>query len=310
MSTEPEDDQSDEEIRAYWTPERRAAAKPKVWTPPTTLQPRSESLPPTGERKVIPGYDPKAIHRYDPTQSPEASEVGSPLTTSPVEDPTLFPWRTVGKLYFTAGGVEYQGSACVIYYNTLLTAAHNIYEDKIWSENYEFVPALLSDGFAPYGVWTVPNRNAFVMSEWTDSVNGDEAYDVGVLRYPRCPGKGRIGDVVGRLGLIYNQPINPPSPVWMELAYPGAADRNYNSRMMYEDIGKCSRWIEKNYIVAKAGELPEGASGGPWLLWAGVGPNTKYWVNGIRSSESNGTWASGSPYFRKSISDFIEDNLV
>jgi V8-like Glu-specific endopeptidase len=155
MSTENEEELSDEEIRAYWTPERMAAAKPMVWTPTTTPKRDAEPVQPTGEPEVIPGYD--------PTQSAQASKVGSPLVATVVADPTQLPYRAVGKLYFTSGQTNYSASACVIGPNTLLTAAHSLlYRTPvpppppnrvagIPSRGYIFIPALLANGFAPYG---------------------------------------------------------------------------------------------------------------------------------------------------------------
>jgi hypothetical protein len=168
MNAEDEKKLSDEEIRAYWTPERMTAAKPRVWTPATPPKPDTEPVPPRGEPKAIPGYD--------PTQSAEASKIGSPLVATPVPNPAEAPW-------------------------------------------------LLADGTHPYGDWTVvdePSR-AIAMPDWI-TTNEDQAYDVGLLRYPQGTGinTGRqIGKVVGALPWMFNQPIGAETD-WLEVAYPGS----------------------------------------------------------------------------------------
>jgi hypothetical protein len=162
MSAEYKEELSLEEIRAYWTPERMAAAKPSVRTLATIPIPDAKFVRPTGEPKEIPGYD--------PTQSAEASKISSPLTISPVTTPADWPFHTVGKLYLIWNSKPNAGSACAISNNTLLTAAHNIVDTpdngKTWivSKIRLFIPALLADGTQPFNSWAA--HTAYTMSNW------------------------------------------------------------------------------------------------------------------------------------------------
>jgi V8-like Glu-specific endopeptidase len=277
MSTEYKEKLSAEEIRAYWTPERMAAARARDWTPATAPKPDTEPVPPTGEQKDIAGYD--------PTQSAEGSGIGGP---SPVPSPTTYPWCTVGKLYFVANEKNFVGSACVIHKNVLLTAAHNIYTvTDGWSQNFIFVPAL-TGAQKPFGDWV--GIAAGPMDEW-QKFGTDPSYDVGVVML-KDGGKDNkpIGDVVGWLGQTYNCPITP-SLSWVETAY--------TETTMLADTGTYTRSMNNGRVVCKTGELGAGSSGGPWLC----GEESKY-VNGIVSYAQSAT-ESGSPYFRTEIQNFI-----
>ena len=284
MSNEQTAKRAAEEIRAYWTPERMAAAKPKDFTPATTPKPDAESVPSTGEQKDIAGYD--------PTQSAEGSEIGLPLVGAPVPDPTQYPWRTAGKLYFTAGGQNFLGSASAIHRNTLLTAAHNLYDKGVWSENFLFIPALTGNT-EPFGRWTYYRQ--FVISAWISS-GENEANDVGVL-WLNVGGNTNqpIGEVVGYLGQTYNRTLPRD---WVDVGYPGS------ERTMYSDQGSYTRSFDSGGTVGKTGTLGSGVSGGPWLSYGDLSL-----INGIHSFSKSNT-EKCSPYFRDSIAEFINNHLV
>jgi V8-like Glu-specific endopeptidase len=288
MSTENEEKLSDEEIRAYWTPERMAEVKPMVWTPATTPKPDAEPEP-TGEPEIIPGYNPNRG---------AASGIGLSLTASPVTSPTEFPWCTVGRLYFTAAGDNWDGSACVIRNRTLLTAAHNIYQLKLgWSKNFIFVPAKIGR-LEPFGYWT--GARMAVMDMWYETEI--ESYDVGIILL-NLGGNNpeKLVDVyksVGYLGLTYNLPNIIPrvgKAAWIDVGYPSSVGDT-----MYADPGTYTRSLDKGRIVCKTGTIGPGSSGGPWLTGA-----ERDTVNGIHSY-AQATTETGGPYFRDSVKQFIE----
>jgi V8-like Glu-specific endopeptidase len=292
MSTEFEEELSAEEIRAYWTPERRAAAKPRVGTPEIMPKPDAEFLGPTGEPKEIPGYN--------PTPSAEASEIGSPLTMSPVTTPAEWPFCTVGKLYFIWNGQACGGSACVISNNTLLTAAHNIVntpdDGRTWipSRIRLFIPALLADGTQPFDNWAA--KTSYTMGEWTEKPK-NWGYDVGIIHLGNGGARGKsISSVVGYVGRKYNLPLFS-KPTWLAVGYPGENDT------MYEEPGIFIRTLDSNRTVCRTGSMGEGSSGGPWFT-------NKYLVNGIESTGFPDANASSSVYFNDDIEDFIEGTLA
>lgn len=283
MSNERNAKRSDEEIRDYWTPERMAMAKPRDFMPAITPKLDAESVPSQGEQKDIIGYD--------PTQSKEGSEIDL-QAAEPIPNPTKYPWCTVGKLYFTVGSQNYKGSASAIHRNTLLTVAHNLYLQGVWSENFLFVPAL-TGGTQPYGSWTYSRQS--IMPDWINS-GGATSYDVGILRMNEGGRSNQpIGEVVGYLGQTYNR---TPSRTWVDVGYPGG------ERTMYSDQGDYTRSFDEGSVVGKAGTLGKGVSGGPWLLYGNLSM-----VNGIHS-ESKSNTEKLSPYFRDSIAQFINDHLA
>jgi V8-like Glu-specific endopeptidase len=279
MSNKQDAKEAREEIERYWTPERIATAKPRIFTSATRPKPDPRPVAPEVEQRDLPGYNP----------TPESS---APQMAAPVNDPTQYPWRTVGKLYFTAGGVNYVGTAYSIYTNTLLTAAHNIYLNGQWSTNFYFVPALLSNGQQPYGYWTYSGY--VVLQDWIN-IEQSAAYDVGII-WLNSGGRTNqpIGGVVGYLGLTFNRTVPRD---WFDTGYPGA------EQQMYTDQGQYTRSYDNGLTVGKVGNLASGVSGGPWLLYGDI--NTS---NGIHSESLTAT-EKLSPYFRDAIGQFIQNNL-
>jgi V8-like Glu-specific endopeptidase len=116
-----------------------------------------------------------------------------------------YPYRTVGKLFFTKPGQgDFYCSAAVLRLRVVLTAGQCIHSGKAnpgFYTNFRFVPAY-RNGAAPFGTWnwayvavsttwsqgggTVPNAADYGMIEVEDRNIG------GVLR--------KLGDVVGFLG--------------------------------------------------------------------------------------------------------------
>jgi V8-like Glu-specific endopeptidase len=215
MSNKQESKKSAEEIERYWTPERKAKAKLREFKPTPAPKPDPAPVTPEGKQLDIPGHNP------DEKEGDKGASPAAPENAAPVTNPTQYPWRTVGKLYFIAGGIDYVGTAYSIYTNTLLTAAHNLYKDGVWSEILYFVPALLSTGVEPFGHWTYYRET--VMPDWMN--NQSPAYDVGTV-WLNVGGNTNqpIGGVVGYLGLTYNRTVPRE---WVDTAYPGGEMQMY-----------------------------------------------------------------------------------
>jgi V8-like Glu-specific endopeptidase len=224
------------EIDAYWTPERMAAALPEplLFTPPTA--------PPA-----------------------------PPALAQAVADPTVVPYRRVGKLFYSNNGSDYAATACVVARSGIFTAAHCIWDiaTQQASSKYKFVPAYTSRT-EPFGHWL--GSSAKIDHNWK-TPTPNYAYDVGFITL-MAGGSGDqpqfVGDAVGVLAISINQ--NPKGASWNDIGYP----INYDAgAKMYEEIGA---YVESPFpdTIGKAGTFYQGASGGPWL-----DANQK--VNGIQS---------------------------
>ena len=168
---------TDAQVRAYWTPDRIRNAKPLgMHISGAMLKGHATKLVP-GARQIIGGqppteaYDPElATTLYDELQvQPQAHAgikaplVGTgniPYTTNrlyPQNDLTLYkvyPYSTIGQLYFTEPGGDYVCTASVIRRNVLATAGHCVNDGHgNYYSNWLFVPAE-NGARAPFGSWT------------------------------------------------------------------------------------------------------------------------------------------------------------
>ncbi|HWM90114.1 MAG TPA: hypothetical protein VN493_05055 [Thermoanaerobaculia bacterium] len=283
---------SHEEIEKYWTPERREKAIERPFEP-TDLPP--STLPPPGgeEAQDFPGHDP---HRERDRTTAGGVKTEGLVAARLVPDPDVYPWRAIGKLFFTADGVDYVGSACVISRDGLLTAAHNLYDvrTKTWSDDLWFYPAY-NGGSSVYGSWRWDKM--WVPDEW--SKLDQEAYDVGLLRM-RTSGGRSVGDVVGWLGYSVDRTVERS---WIDVGYPSD---EYEGKRMMEEEGAYTRMLDSNKVVGKQGNMSGGASGGPWLLYG-----NKALVNGLHSFRRAKKYPGEvfSPYFATWVVEFIRSHL-
>lgn len=283
MSNEQKAARSSEEIASVWTEARRKEARPRDVEITTGLAEDSETTQPATKRRDVAPDRASAV--------PSARQWEAIAAAAPVPDPTAWPWRTIGQLFFNAGGEPFTGTAYAIGTNTLLTAAHNLYYQGTWSEDLLFVPALAGD-HAPFGAWAYVRE--IVMPDW--QVTPSPAYDVGIV-WLALGGNNRrpIGEIVGSLGLTYNRTLPRD---WIDVGYPG------DQRTMIADPGSFTRSFDGGRIVGKTGSIGSGASGGPWLLYG----NTDF-ANGIHSASQSAD-EKISPTFRDSIARFIADHVA
>jgi len=204
---------------------------------------------------------------------------------NPVPDPTRYPFRTVGKLFFVSGGKDWVGSASVIAPDGLMTVAHNLYDEKDgWSSNIHFVPAY-TDGAAPFGHWRW--HKCWIQEEWYR--HNKDAHDFGIVRLDRGGTADRhVGDVVGWLGVRAEISVHQ---TWIDVGYPGAF---HGGQRMVESTGPYRMRSSDGLVVSKQGWLGQGASGAPWLL-----DDDRGIANGVHSfSHEDYPDESFSPYFR------------
>jgi hypothetical protein len=159
-----------------------------------------------------------ATRLYDPAQARIQSEAGviepqavgssgAHYTSARVNQPaleTIYPNRTVGKLFFTDSATElnFVCSASVIRLRIVLTAGHCVHRgsggNAGFYTNFVFVPAF-RDGNAPLGRFTA--RFAGTTSQWLAS-NGlvPNAADFGMLEINDRSG-AKIGAITGILAV-------------------------------------------------------------------------------------------------------------
>ena len=284
------------EIVEYWTEERRRAAVP--------AEPPSQEL----------AQDSRHLGDVGPSGPPEHTEWsegsggrGDPFAAEKVEafvtglqpNPSAYPQRTVGKLFYTSRGRDFVASGVVVNRSGILTAAHctRSHEDGQWSTNVAFAPAY-DNGFGAFGLW--PVGVMFVANAWLGPPV-DLSFDFSFCRVPTQQGL-EIGDVVGYLGILINQ---PNVRMWHDLGYPsrGIPGYNFDGQRMWTCTGDYNATV--GGTIRKDGNLTDGASGGPWIVES---PDPRFLVNGTYSMWFNDPpTLNTSPYFRDAVMHLFND---
>ena len=268
------------ETRAYWTPERLANAQPMLptvnenaVTPEAAPQGSGPPVSLPGKRPTVTSNDSSATQLYDPAQAqiqPEAGGIepqamgtfGAPYTTtlvSPLE--TRYPYRTVGKLFFTGNtGGNFVCSASVLRLRIVVTAGHCVHRGSGgtggFHRNFLFVPAF-RDGAAPLGTFTV--RVVGTTSQWATGGGGvPNAADFGMFEM-NDRASVKIGSITGFLGfrtlsLIPNHTT--------KLGYPGNIS---SGQKMIQVFSQSFRTTNPNN-VEYGSNARGGSSGGPWAM--------------------------------------------
>jgi V8-like Glu-specific endopeptidase len=291
--------QPEQDIEEYWTNTRREEAQARPYEP-TELPPETaEPGPAPDPEQSVEGSTP-AGREGGPPDRAGAPEAGNPFAI-PRDWIDVNPYLKIGKLFFTVNDANYTGSACVVGRRLLLTAAHNLYLDGVWSQRILFVPGAW-DNYGDFGDWWFGTE--FVPDAWGRYQR--DADDVGVVQLVPGGADRRaprpIGDVVGWLQYLYDG--DPAGRSWRDVGYP----RNYGNKLrMYAQDGDYRRRLDAGGVVGMTGVLAAGISGGPWLLW-----DRDYWptVYGLHSFHT-GRYPGEvfSPYFARWVHDFIQRNL-
>jgi len=275
------------ETLAYWIPERLANAQPmlllanpKVVAPEAAAQASGTPVSLPGKRPTAPANADSATRLYNPAQvkiqvesgdieSQAAGSLGAYFTSARVNPPaleTIFPNRTVGKLFFTdSTGSSFVCSASVIRQRIVLTAGHCVHKGSGGSagfhRNFLFVPAF-RDGAAPLGTFTP--RRVGTTSQWLAS-NGlvPNAADFGMLEINDRPGGVRIGAITGTLGF---RTLSLLPNHTTKLGYPCNIDA---CQKMQQVTSQSFRATSPNN-VEYGSNARGGSSGGPWVMNYGI----------------------------------------
>ena len=257
------------QILSYWTPDRIVSATPED---------------PVDDQDVIDGDS-------NPGDS-------GPRRTIPDNEVTKFPYQSVGKLMYTKGKGEnkghHHGTAWVAkfpgHHNIIVTAAHCLENRKGTAENIIFIPAFIPPNTEPFGKYTDigggKGKAWAVHPEWVSQVHKSE-YDIALIKVMNPDTKEDVAQKVKPIPIISNQKYSKRSE-WNQIGY--------GDGKMMERRGKYYK-KEKDLKVYKYGDLPDGCSGGPWILTGSDGANGVY----SASNDNNGV----SPYFKYSEEDLL-----
>lgn len=250
---------SDEEFQkktvAYWTPERRKAAKPPKFPQKRYNQTKLSDKALQDLLKAADG----------PATVIEGQLPDKNLKEGQIVSATNQVTKTVGKVFFSTYYGDMMCSASVVTSTSkslVVTAGHCIYDIDIqdWAINWIFVPAY--DMFdAPLGEWTA--KELFVLQGWSTGIYPDNfIYDVGfAVMFPL--NLKRIAQVTGSQGIGFNL---PKYQMTFSFGYPGDIGEG---EIMSACIGKT---IAPPCLVSgyngqglRCG-MGGGSSGGPWIV--------------------------------------------
>ena len=222
--------------------------------------------------------------------------VGLASVTVPDDDRKKPPYNSVGILLFTVNGKHYHGTAYAAKTgsakNVVFTAAHNLIESAGESDNILFVPAMQSNLTRPYGSFKQISGGlgtAFFVHPQYNVQTEPDAYDLGAVKLQKNEKNQELGEAVPLLDIIVDQQYSSSS-MFTAIGYP-------ETNEMQKNTGKYLRSKDSGETIVKEGEIPEGSSGGPWLL--GIS-NT---VNGNNASIAGGE--QYSPYYSQTKIDAV-----
>ncbi|HEY0488230.1 MAG TPA: hypothetical protein VGD30_01835 [Telluria sp.] len=278
-------------VAEYWTADRFKAAKPLPLPTAKAGQPKREPAParPAGKPEssdaqppslqVAPReqrlYQPEQNSYLDSADERQAHGTFNAPYTSTRVFPTFtgagaqysadraYPYRTVGKLFFSIDGTPYVCSASVIQRRVVATAGHCVHSGTAdgFYDNFVFVPSF-RDGVAPFNSWNW--RFVTVTGAWASGAGGvpNEA-DYAMIEFADQPMTSggpitKLGNVTGWLGW---QTVNLDGNHTSKLGYPCNLDR---CQKMQNVMSNSYRTSEPNN-VEYGSDARGGSSGGPWV---------------------------------------------
>ncbi|NUO10411.1 MAG: trypsin-like serine protease [Candidatus Brocadia sp.] len=305
-------------VENYWTEERMKNAKPY----PNMIEDEEPNLLAAdniasladGEPGTFPGSAPKvskALLRKilrstaSDTEAFDIQEEPSPLGyTYPFPFTrfyvltslySTYPYKTIGKVFFTEAGANYVCSGSSIGGRAVLTAGHCVCNgNKVWHTNWTFVPAY-RDNSRPYGTWAAESLTTFA-----DYLNYKKpCRDVGFAVTKYNSSGQKLSSVVGSLGFAWN--FNVAQVHWNSFGYP--AESPFNGRKLVEcqashavsdSPGGCTP-----ATIGIGCDMTGGSSGGPWIKNFNSSVSGMYnYANGLNSyGYSTQPGAMYSPYF-------------
>lgn len=296
-------------IEEPWTKNRMLNASPCdiIEIDEEALSQAAEEL----ARGAQPGTIEGGIPQYDTVDiDPQATSGGynypAPYTSFEVfDDYRVYPYRCIGKIFFTRNGGDYVCSGSSIGNNAIWSAGHCLHAGNNspdgWSTDVIFVPAY-KDGDAPYGQWRA--KQLSVRTAWFKDGNPNGLYQDmgGAILHPL--NNKKISEVVGWLGFSWNR---GKYQHWNQLGYPAGApfdgQKLIQNSSSYAYDGNVAGTPKP---VGVGSNLTGGSSGGPWI----VGFGSKNYLNGCNSyHRTSNPEEMFSPYFNENAKSLL-DRLI
>jgi len=308
-----------------WTQERMLAARPYPLESFGSEQEYSPQLSqPQGDPAFLSGSPPAADqHEITVQQEPQSA---AQTTAAGYNYPApyiqyqnfdsyqVYPYSTVGVLFFEQYGVDYRCSAASIGNSAIWTAGHCIHKGDNspdgWSTNVVFAPAY-KNGNAPLGVWTVSdfdpdNPNLFTKGFW---------YEFGDLRYDMAGAvlnewnNQTISEVVGSLGFAYKL---SGGLHWLNMGYPSAPPFDGKTQQICAaSFAYADTSMPAPSPVAMGCDMTRGSSGGPWILSFSGHVGSTNFLNGNNSYRyTSHPEELYSPYFGDAAKSLYDELLA
>lgn len=236
---------SQEEAHDYWTTGRMAKAVPAAELAPDHAAVDLDVE--VGAPVTVPGE--KAGKPAGKGRKPQAEPA--------VQD-------TVGKVFFTQGGVDYVCSANAVASgngSTVATAGHCVNDAGTWATNWVFVPGY-DHGAAPHGTWAATDLVS--TDQWVQQQ--DISYDVAFATVVPEGGAETLESVVGATSIAFNQARGLHYTAY---GYPAGSPFDGQS------LESCSGTATDDTLGGTLSQgiscdMTAGSSGGPWFLDDGV----------------------------------------
>lgn len=179
-----------------------------------------------------------------------------------------YPYRTVGKVFFTSGGQNFvcSGSSVVSPSNrAVLTAGHCVSDGNgNFHTNWVFRPSFRCPNKAPKGTWAATSLGTF--AAWHN--NSQFCRDVGfatVRKVGVTPPGPTLTSQVGALGFIWN--LDSTRVHWNIFGYPAAPP--FHGCELIECQASFAAWDEPDCNTPRTHcvgcDQTGGSSGGPWI---------------------------------------------
>jgi hypothetical protein len=271
---------------AYWTPQRMQQARPLPLRrvaglgDPVRVAPGSPARSLSSEPAPGPGgMAGTVVKLHEPLELPPASVTGLEPRAASILGQTftnarvvpmevlrnVYPWRTVGKLFFRSGNIDFYCSGAIVQRRLIATAGHCLFDQatRQFHSDFFFVPGF-DNGASPCGGYGW---------EWA-TVTGPWALGDGSLPNPAdfgilmaldkdCSGQSSIGTSLGWLGWQTNVLLDNHVTI---LGYPCNLDR---CQILQQTNAQVTRLRSPN--AGEAGtQHGGGASGGPWVQDWGI----------------------------------------
>ncbi len=323
---------SAEDVINYWTKERMENAKP---CPMPSLEGATKEVIPPGTMHRAngePGFSPGGMPGLEGVLSNK--DLGSselPPLVEPLIDTLsagvhgytypfpftrfevlkklykIYPYRTIGRVFFTEGGSNFACSGSSIGGRAVLTAGHCVSDGfGNYHTNWVFMPAF-RDGRSK-GKWPAESLVAF--PAWHN--NSDICRDVGFAVTKKRNGK-KLSQRVGSLGFAWN--LDSEHLHWNLFGYPAAI--SFGGQRMFECQASFGTWDTPGCdplsptTIGVGCDMTGGSSGGPWIM--DFAPGKTGLVN-LANSVNSYTYdfqpeAMYGPYFDTAVNDLKEDAI-